>query len=149
MKALQLCIILLTIAFVSCNKKTQTTNSRNDSVEKYLKLASIDSLPIEARKTYNKKAFSFIDLERNDTMVRWYLCETASNYITLRDSLNYYKVSNLYFKKINETNDTLNLARFYSHRGRFNRIFSKRGYAARIVHNKDPIPHFPLKTFGY
>jgi predicted lipase len=31
----------------------------------------------------------------------------------------------------------------------FNRIFSKEGYAARIVHNKDPIPHFPLKTLGY
>ena len=123
MKALKLCIILLTITFVSCTKKTQTTNSRNDSVEKYLKLASIDTLPMEIRKTYNKKAFSFIDLEKNDTTVRWYLCQTAFNYNILKDSLNYYKVSNLHLKKANEANDTMNLARFYRYRGGFNRTF--------------------------
>jgi signal transduction histidine kinase len=117
MKAIKLFIILLIITMVSCTKKTQTTNSRNDSVEKYLKLASIDTLPFDLRKKYNQKAFEFIDLERNDTLTRWYLGETVRNFSALKDSLNYYKVSKLHFKKSVEAKDTLNLGRFYRYRG--------------------------------
>jgi signal transduction histidine kinase len=122
MKSLK--FILLIIILVSCTKKTQTTNSHNDSVEKYLKLASIDTLPFETRKAYNQKAFSFIDLEKNDSTVRWYLSEITFNNI-LNDSASYYKVSKIYFQKANEINDTLNLARYYRHRGNFHRIITK------------------------
>lgn len=125
MKLIKITIILLTIAFVSCNKKTQTTNSRNDSVEKYLKLASNDTLPFDVRKKNNQKAFKFIDLERNDTMVRWYLCETGLNFSVLKDSANYYKVSKIHFKKAVKSNDILNLARFYRYRGSYHKNFTK------------------------
>ncbi len=136
MKAIKLFIILLIINMVSCNEKTQTKNSRNDSVEKYLKLASNDTLSFDLRKKYNQKAFEFIDLERNDTVTRWYLGETARSFIALKDSLNYYKVSNLHLKKSIEAYDTLNLARFYNYRGRFSRVFSKNYDSAFYYYRK-------------
>lgn len=125
MKLLKYYIVLLIVVIVSCTKKTTTTNSSNDSVEKYLKLASIDTLPTEVRKKHNHKAFSFIDLEENDSVVRWYLCEVALNYSLLKDSINYYKISKLHYLKSNGAQDTLNLARFYRYRGNFHRIYTK------------------------
>jgi signal transduction histidine kinase len=118
-------IFFLILFVVSCTKKTTTTISRNDSVEKYLKLASIDTLPSETRKKYNHKAFSFIDLEKNDSVVRWYLFQSARNYSLINDSLNYYKISKLHNLKSTEAKDTLNLARFYRYRGNFHRNYTK------------------------
>lgn len=97
---LKYCIFFLILLIISCTKKTTTTNSHNDSVEKYLKLASIDTLPTETRKRYNHKAFSFIDLEKNDSTVRWYLCETAFKFSILKDSINYFEKSKLHYKKL-------------------------------------------------
>ncbi len=125
MEILKYLIVLLIIAFVSCTKKTTIADSRNDSVEKYLKLASIDTLSIEIRKNYNHKAFSFIDLEKNDSVVRWYLCEVALNYSILKDSLNYYKVSKIHYSKSTEANDTINLARFYRYKAGYLKNISK------------------------
>lgn len=104
---------------VSCTRKTQTANSRNDSVEKYLKLASIDTLPLEIRKKYNNKAFSFIDLERNDTVVRWYLGEVSRNYLKNHYFNEYSIISKIYFEKSEMAKDTLNLARFFRTKSRF------------------------------
>jgi signal transduction histidine kinase len=112
-------IFFLILFVVSCTKKTTTTSSRNDSVEKYLKLASIDTLPTETRKEYNHKAFSFIDLEKNDSTVRWYLCETALNSMNFKDSIGYLEKSKLHLKKSKESNDTLNLARYYRYLAAF------------------------------
>lgn len=125
MKLNHIFILLTLMVFVSCNKQTKLFNSRNDSVEKYLKLASIDTLPFEIRKKYNQKAFSFIDLERNDTVVRWYLCKTALNFSVLKDSVNYYKVSKIHLEKTSKVRDTLNLARFYRYRAGYHKNNTK------------------------
>ncbi len=125
MEILKYLIVLLIIAFVSCTKKTTISDSRNDSVEKYLKLASIDTLPTEIRKKHNNKAFSFIDLEKNDSVVRWYLCEAALRYNWIKDSTNYYKVSKLHYSKSIEANDTINLARFYRYKAGYLKDTSK------------------------
>lgn len=114
-------IFFLILLVVSCNKKTNIISSRNDSVEKYLKLASIDTLPTETRKKYNHKAFSYIDLEKNDSTVRWYLFKVSDKFIDLNDSLGYYKSSNLHLDKSKKINDVLNLARFYRFRGSYHR----------------------------
>lgn len=137
MKPLKTTIFILLIIVVSCTKKMQTNNSRNDSVEKYLKLASNNALPFDLRKKYNKKAFSFIDLERNDTATRWYLGEISLNFSILKDSLNYYKISNLHLKRAIEKKDTLNLARFYRYRA---------GYNKNNTNYKDSSLHFYLKA---
>ncbi len=119
MERLKYLIVLLIIAFVSCTKKTTITDSRNDSVEKYLKLVSIDTLPTEIRKNYNNKAFSFIDLEKNDSVVRWYLCEVALNSMNFKDSTDYLEKSKIHFRKAIEASDSLNLARYYRYLGAF------------------------------
>jgi signal transduction histidine kinase len=116
MKILKCLIVLLIIACLSCTKKTTIADSRNDTIEKYLKLASIDTLPTELRKKHNHKAFSFIDLEKNDSVVRWYLCEVALNSINIKDSKQYLEISKIHFKKAEEAFDTLNLARFYRYK---------------------------------
>ena len=129
-------IFFLILVVVSCTKKTTINSSRNDSVEKYLKLTSIDTLPIETRKKYNHKAFSFIDLEKNDTVVRWYLCETALNYSILKDSLNYNKVSKIHFVNSSEAKDTLNLARFYRYLGSYYSYDKHQTDSALFFYNK-------------
>jgi signal transduction histidine kinase len=129
-------IFFLILFVVSCTKKNTTTISRNDSVEKYLKLTSIDTLPIETRKKYNHKAFSFIDLEKNDSTVRWYLCEIALNYSVLMDSLNYCKISKYHNLKSIEAKDTINLARFYRYRGSFHKNFTSRNDSAMYYYKK-------------
>lgn len=109
-------LLLILSGLVSCTKKTHTSNSRNDSVEKYLKLAGIDTLPLETRKKHNQKAFSFIDLKKNDTVVRWYLGEVVYNSLNIND-FDDYKIKNKpYLIKIHEAEDTLNLARYYSYK---------------------------------
>ena len=113
-------IILCFLLFlVSCTKKTTVTNSQNDSVEKYLKLATIDTLPTETRKNYNNRAFSFIDLEKNDSLVRWYLSEVSWNSICLNDSTCFYNISKIHYKKSNDSEDSINLARCLRFKGFF------------------------------
>jgi signal transduction histidine kinase len=112
-------IFFLILFVVSCTKKTTTTNSRNDSVEKYLKLASIDTLPIETRKKYNQKAFSFIDLEKNDSVVRWYLYKVTWNSSQIKDSIDYFLVSKSYLEKSIESKDSVNLSRSFRLKGNF------------------------------
>jgi signal transduction histidine kinase len=125
MKILKCLIVLLIIACLSCTKKTTIADSRNDSVQKYLKLASIDTLPTEIRKKHNHKAFSFIDLEKNDSVVRWYLFKTCDVFIDIEDSKAYYLSSDLHFKKSKQVRDTLNLARYNRLRGSYHRKNTK------------------------
>ncbi len=119
MERLKYLIVLLIIAFVSCTKKTTISDSRNDSVEKYLKLASIDTFPTEIRKNYNNKAFSFIDLEKNDSVVRWYLFKISWKLIILNDTANFYSISRIHHEKSIAANDSLNLARCFRYKGIF------------------------------
>lgn len=137
-------IAILTVVVISCNKKSSTTNTRNDSVEKYLKLASIDTLPLETRKKYNNKAFSFIDLEKNDTTVRWYLSEVTFNTLDFKDSLDYFEKSKFHYQKSIERNDTLNLARFYRCLAAFYSYDKLKPDSALYYYNKSQ--RFYLKT---
>ncbi len=111
--------LILTLMFFSCNKKANSNldEANNDSIAKYLKLAGNDSLAFPLRDKYNQKAFSLIDLGRNDTVVRWYLCQAAINFSITKNKSQYYKISKLHFNKSKEAKDTLNLARYYRYRG--------------------------------
>lgn len=110
-----LCTFL--VLLVSCNQnKTVNSNANNDSIKKYLDLASIDTLSNELRNQYNKKAFSLIDLSKNDTLIRYYLSENSFNFSNLKDDKLYNKISKIHYQKAVEANDTLNLARYYRYR---------------------------------
>lgn len=107
---------LLLFSVVACtNKKTSSHNSNNDSINKYLPLASSQDLPFPKKDYYNKKALSFVDLNKNDTLTRYYLGKISYNFLKTNNN-SYKKVSDLHFNKSISTNDTLNLARFYRYK---------------------------------
>jgi len=113
-----LCALLLLLT--SCNKdKTSSSNANNDSIKKYLALASNDTLAFDLRNQYNKKAFSLIDLSKNDTVTRFYLSENSRCYLRLSNWKELKKVSKLHFQKSIEKKDTLNLARYYRYKAGF------------------------------
>lgn len=112
---------LLLLVLFSCKNHSDNAlqAAQNDSIKKYVELAGNDTLPHDQRDQYNKKALSFIDLKRNDTVTRWYLGEISRNFVNVDDSVNYFKVSKQHYKKAVEKKDTLNLARYYRHKGVF------------------------------
>ncbi len=125
-----LCTFL--VLLVSCNQnKTANSNANNDSIKKYLDLASIDTLSNELRNQYNKKAFSLIDLSKNDTVTRFYLRENSINNLNLHNWESFKKVSQIHLQKSLEKKDTLNLARYYRYQAGYyknNQIFDSAFY---------------------
>lgn len=119
-------ITLLTLLLLGCTNSNNTSLSqpKNDSIKKYLELASNDTLPYPDRNKYNKKAFSFIDLSKNDTLTRWYLFQISVNYNSSFNKKKYLKISSYHFEKSKKANDTLNLARYYRYRAAYFRKLS-------------------------
>ncbi len=115
-------LILLLLLF-SCDKKQNSNlvEANNDSIAKYLKLAGNDTLAFSERDKWNEKAFSLIDLRRNDTVLRWYLCEASINFSRIKNGKRYKKISRIHFEKSTRAKDTLNLARFYRYLGGYYR----------------------------
>ena len=124
------CVLLALL--VGCNQnKTVTTKSNNDSIKKYLDLASNDTLSNSQRNQCNKKAFSRIDLSKNDTLIRFYLSETSYNYLMLRNWGELKRISKIHLQKSIEQKDTLNIARYYRYQGGYyknNQIFDSAFY---------------------
>jgi signal transduction histidine kinase len=114
-------IALLTLLLFSCtnSNKTALSQPKNDSIRKYLELASNDTLSFPDRNKYNKKAFSFIDLSKNDTLTRYYLFQISVNYSSSFNKKKYLKISSCHFEKSKKANDTLNLARYYRYRAAY------------------------------
>ena len=99
-KLILLCCLFLAILY-SCDQKPNTTisDSKNDSVKKYLELASNDTLAYDKRIQYNDKAYSFIDLSRNDTISISSLYKTTNNFYRFNDLTKLRVASNLMIKK--------------------------------------------------
>lgn len=116
-RAVFLLIILATLIGCNSNSADKKTTATNDSIQKYLALAGNDTLAFEKRIKYNDKALVFLDLGKNDSLTREYLNLVVYNYLMTKDLIKLKKTSILYFKKINETNDTLGLARYYRYNG--------------------------------
>lgn len=112
-------LLLILIIFFGCNTKTKDkkTSATNDSIQKYLDLAGNDTLDFEKRIKYNDKAVSFMDLEKNDSLTREYLNLVVCNYLSTNNLSKYQKYSNLYYEISIESNDNLNLARYYKYKG--------------------------------
>jgi signal transduction histidine kinase len=116
----------LLMFLVSCDSKTTpvVSDSRNDSIKKYLELGGNIKLSSDLRNKYNDKAFSLIDLSRNDTLIRNYLATLSYNYMNLNNGKSINKVGKIHYKKSISASDTLNLARHYRYKaGYFKRTF--------------------------
>ncbi len=107
--------LFVLILFCSCNSKTtdKWKIAKNDSINKYLEIAGNDTIDLKIRNSYNDKAFSLLDLKKNDTLTRYYLSLISYNYMRTKKTKEYIKVSKLHFKKSKQISDTLNLARYY------------------------------------
>ncbi|WP_161971675.1 tetratricopeptide repeat-containing sensor histidine kinase [Flavobacterium silvisoli] len=70
-KIVLVCFTLL-MSLYSCNKKIDSgdDNVVNDTVTKYIDLALNDTIEFNKRIKYNDKAYSLIDLDKNDTTAR-------------------------------------------------------------------------------
>ena len=80
-------------------------------------LAENDRLDFKKRVQYNDKALSFIDLRRNDSIVRGSLDRV--NYLYLKTE-NYSKFKNIitiYQKKVFDKKDSLGIAKFHKYKG--------------------------------
>ncbi|WP_162126920.1 tetratricopeptide repeat protein [Flavobacterium phycosphaerae] len=117
-----LCLLLITFLY-SCEQKTKTgvLDSKNDSIKKYLDLAGNDTLAFDIKTKYNDKALSFVDLRRDDSLMKFYLNSIAFNYLATKRWNMFKNVSSLYFHKSIETKDTLGLARYYRYKAGFYR----------------------------
>lgn len=113
------CLIL--VLFLSCNRNQNSDlyGVRNDSVEKYLKLAENFDLPLKQRNIYSEKAFSLIDLNKNDTTTLGYIYKLSKTNLRVNNEIDYKKISRIHLKKALDNNDTLNLARFYRIEGTY------------------------------
>jgi signal transduction histidine kinase len=127
------CTIILLVSLCSCNTKTvdKETQDRNDSIQKYLDFAGNDSLDSKLRNKFNGKAFSLVDLSKNDTLTRFYINSISYNYLDTNDWVDYKKTEKIHSQISTVAKDTLNLARFYRYKGgyfRKNNIYDSAYY---------------------
>ena len=95
-------LIFLLVIICSCQQKqpqlSDSTHS-NDSIEKYLSLAANDTLAFSKRNLYNNKAYSFIDLTKEDTKTLNYIYKTSISFYSFNEPIKLKKgASILYFK---------------------------------------------------
>ncbi|WP_412464746.1 tetratricopeptide repeat-containing sensor histidine kinase [Flavobacterium mekongense] len=62
---------------------------------------------------------SFIDLKRNDSVVRGSLGRLSKNYLSVAHYAKFLNVSEVYFNKISKINDSLGLGNYYFNKGNF------------------------------
>lgn len=106
-------MLLFSCTFKSIDKEEA---AKNDSIQKYLKLAANDTLDFKLRDKFNNKAFSLVDLSKNDTLTRFYLGNVSANYIKTVQFKKYLNIAKLHFHKSEQARDTLNLAKYYRYK---------------------------------
>lgn len=114
-------MLLSSCTFKSIDKEEA---AKNDSIQKYLKLAANDTLDFKLRDKFNNKAFSLVDLSKNDTLTRFYLSNVSFNYMGTLNKDSFNKIAKIHYEKSSKSNDTLNLARYYRYKaGYFKNTF--------------------------
>ena len=106
--------IILLVSLYGCTSKTtedKEAQAINDSIKKYLDLADNDTITYDKRVKYNDKAYSLIDLNRNDTLTRYNLSFVSYNYgILVKNDLLKSTAEKLMTLSL-KSNDSLNIAR--------------------------------------
>jgi signal transduction histidine kinase len=112
--------IVLMVSLYGCTSKTtenKEVQAINDSIKKYLNLVDNDTITFDKRVKYNDKAYSLIDLNRNDTLTRYNLYCVSYKYYSFNkiDMLKSTadKLMNLSLK----SKDSINIAKAYRNLG--------------------------------
>ncbi|WP_284651133.1 tetratricopeptide repeat-containing sensor histidine kinase [Flavobacterium terrisoli] len=108
-------ILFLLIILNGCNSKTtdKSSTANNDSIQKYIALASNDTLDFDKRIKYNDKILSFIDLRNNDSVKRYALYFVSFRYHLLRKKEESKKTASQLLQLSSAVKDTLSLGFAY------------------------------------
>jgi signal transduction histidine kinase len=92
---------IVLVLLSSCTSKTidNTANATNDSIKKYLDLAGNDTIEYDKRIRYNDKAYSMIDMNRNDSVTISQLYTSNMNFYRLNQLPELKVTSNFFYKK--------------------------------------------------
>ena len=112
-------IIILLLSLISCTSKTvdKDAQAKNDSIKKYLELATNDNLDFQKKIEYNDKAYSHIDLNRNDTLTRYHLYRVSYNYHSFNKNDLLKSTAEKLMKLSLKSKDSLNIGRAYRNFG--------------------------------
>jgi signal transduction histidine kinase len=105
-------IALLTLLLLSCTNanKTNLSQPKNDSIKKYLELASNNALPFKKRKGCNDKIFSLV-LKMNNSLEKRKFCKSIlSNCFLFKDWDKYKILSRVLFQDSKKENDIYYIA---------------------------------------
>jgi len=102
---------------ISCSKSSEIIkpSTPKDSLEVLLDLANTDSLDVNLKLQYNKKALKIISLQKNDSLNRVNYFKVANRFYNI-NALNEYKfVTQAVIKKAINTNDSISLSKGYDY----------------------------------
>ncbi|MDI9255988.1 tetratricopeptide repeat-containing sensor histidine kinase [Flavobacterium sedimenticola] len=112
---LGLCLII----FWGCSQKNNRIvhTPTQDSIQKYLALANLDTLDHHKRVAYNDKALSFIDLTKNDSLTREWLEKINYRYLKAGEYKKFINTINYFEEKVFEKNNRSGIAKFHKLKG--------------------------------
>lgn len=119
MKPSHLLLGLWLISFWGCSQKTDhiVHTPTQDSIQKYLSLANLDTLDHHKRVEYNDKALFFIDLTKNDSLTRESLEKINYTYLKVEEYKKFKNSINYFEEKVFRENNRLGIAKFHKLKG--------------------------------
>lgn len=90
---------------------------QKDSLGIYLSLAKDINLPLEYKKQYNRKAFTIIINQKDDSLNKINLFKVANRYYNMNDWKDYLQTTKLILKRSINSKDSVNIAKAYSYLG--------------------------------
>lgn len=119
LKKLYYIFLVTGLLILGCTDRKEKFSYQNtpDSLSIYLKLANEDSVNLDNRLDYNKKAFAILLNQRNDSLNRINLFKVANRYFNLNNFQYYKNVSEIIVEKSIDVNDTISLAKSYTYLG--------------------------------
>jgi signal transduction histidine kinase len=106
---------------LGCSRKDNSIKAGDstsaDSLNTYLSLANDDNLPYSYKQNYNKKAFSILIHQRNDSLNKLNLFKVANRYYNMEDWQSYKETSDIILERAIRSNDTRSTAKAYFYLG--------------------------------
>lgn len=113
-------VLFLFLILFSCTKKDQLdkdATSPEDSLPVYLSLANDINLSYTFKQKYNRKAFSVVINQKNDSLNRVNLFKIANRYYNMNDLKSYRVISELVLDRAIITKDSVSIAKAYTYLG--------------------------------
>ena len=112
--------IVLMVSLYGCTSKTtenKEVQAINDSIKKYLNLVDNDTITFDKRVKYNDKAYSLIDLNRNDTLTRYNLYCVSYKYYSFNKNDMLKSTADKLMNLSLKSKDSINIAKAYRNLG--------------------------------